>query len=59
MDFNGGLWELEEIWFWNGFKESSDLLFITHEVSVSIVELDVIEVTIDSVETSSSSEVEL
>lgn len=38
---------------------SSNLSFVHHEVSVSITELDMIEVTIDGIITFSSSEVEL
>jgi len=49
---------VEEIWVWDLFKGVSDLGFIHHEVSVSVVELDVVEVTIDGIITSSSSEVE-
>jgi len=50
---------MEEVWDWKGIKVSSDLSFVCHEVSISIIELDMIEVTVDSIKTLSSSEIEL
>jgi hypothetical protein len=58
LDFLDFHLRVEEIWFWDSGKVFSDLVFVAEEVSISVIELDVIEVTIDRVHTSRSSEVE-
>jgi hypothetical protein len=58
LDWLSIIWNLEEVWSWDGIHKFSKSFFGTNEGVVIISELDVIEVTIDGIETSSSSEVE-
>jgi len=58
LDFFSDQREVEEIWIWNSGKMLSKLVFIGHEVSVTVIELDVIEVTIDGLHTIITSELE-
>jgi len=47
---------VEEIWFWNVFNVVSKTTFTSNESTVIISELDVIEVSIDGIETWGGSE---
>jgi hypothetical protein len=58
LNSKGGRSWIEEFWNWDGSKRVSDLSFVHQEVSVLVVELDMVEVTIDGIKTSSSSEIE-